>query len=376
MSLSLAFMLCASPASPDASAESDAFIAAEDGSDFVEHPTPEAPAPLVVEAVGFDTVDLLDDIRLRVPDRTISSHAEPRPLEAYAYALVTRTNGSIRLTLIRGDGDAYDRTITDTPNQSARVSASALANLLFAVEAGDLAPDRTEVEVPPLPDDIQDAAAVPTIVRTATVEPTPRPSNEQSVERETRHALGVELSAGPTIGLAPATAADPLSGGGGAAALLFRANQGATAFLQLRAIGLARNGHGVARIRVAAGGGYTWRRDRFELASIAAASIEPWLVRHDLASVRVLRDTGSRARFPLLGAFLRASPGVVLRPRSSEGPVVRLGGHVEVAGSFVVDDGARTPELGVQTANGRDAIARMGGVELSVGLDITIWLRL
>lgn len=54
----------------------------------------------------------------------------------------------------------------------------------------------------------------------------------------------------------------------------------------------------------------------------------------------------------------------------------RLGGHVEVAGAFVVDDGARTIDLGIETSTGREPLTRLGGLELSTGLDLSIWFDL
>lgn len=42
----------------------------------------------------------------------------------------------------------------------------------------------------------------------------------------------------------------------------------------------------------------------------------------------------------------------------------------------MVDDGARTIDLGIETSTGREPLTRLGGLELSTGLDLSIWFDL
>jgi hypothetical protein len=160
--------------------------------------------------------------------------------------------------------------------------------------------------------------------------------------------------------------------------LLLRARSGATGWVALRGFGLSRRDHALIRVRVAAGGGYTWMFGRVDVPLLAAASIEPWSVRRSSGRLVVEGEAGQQVGAPLLGALVALRPGVRFGGRidGRPGPAVRVGAHAEFAGSFVVDGGARTVELGIETPTGREPWARLGGLDLVLGLDISVWFDL
>jgi hypothetical protein len=106
----------------------------------------------------------------------------------------------------------------------------------------------------------------------------------------------------------------------------------------------------------------------------AAGTVEPWSLRRS-GSRAPLEIAGSAAqRRPLVGGLARIAPGLRFRAGKT---FMRLGAHVELAGSFVPDHGARTIEIGSARSDGtRDAQLRLGGLELVAGLDLAVWFPL
>ncbi len=352
----------------------------------VVEPTPAAatdedPAksrPILVDPSGLDELAFADELALRLPDRQLVDVDAPRPKGELIYTAVRREGERLQLTIVLPGGDAYDQAVDDVPGQSARVAAGGLVTLLDAIEAGRLAPSRTQVEIPepaaPEPEPEPEPPPPEPEPEPPPPEPEPLPPEPEPAPPEPpRWQLGPRLAPGLVLGVAPRTDAPVLAAAGGAIGLSARHVRGGLIDAGLRITGRTSDGTAVVRARVAVGGGWAFRWQSFELPLVGAATIEPWWPRHggDATGLR----TGSAAvdRQPLLGALVAASPGFLLRGQRPNAPMIRLGARIEGAGSFVPDGGARTVEIGIDGADGRDATLRLGGLELSLALDVAIW---
>lgn len=357
-------------------------------------------AALALRVDGPGLEDLSAALRLRLPQTAIGPELPPgcegspcpeAPEHAFAYVrsgLPTSTRHAIGV--ITSDGRAFFREVDTGADPPARVLASVLANLIRSIEQGAVAPDRTDVPLPargeapllpgeepptqevPVPEPPAEATpeeAVPEDIPTREVPkgpasvpadrspPPPRPRWEISLAPR----LDVGLSLGPPrFGVILAAA-------GGGVALDVRSPGGGLVGGEVRVLGGLRNGHVLARVRLAVMGGYALRRGPFELITALGVSIEPWWVTPaaDLAEVR-------GAMRPLFGGHLRVAPG--LHVPLSRGPLrgLRVGPRLELAGSFLVDDGARV--AGVSLAgDSRTRLFRLGGLELHAGLELALW---
>lgn len=330
--------------------------------------------PIVLALDEVPRGELRDAIALRLPLRPLVDADAPRP-ESYDYvAIEQRDDGRITLTLITIEGHAYDRVLEVEPDARVRAIASTLANLTFAIESGDVQPDRTDVQPPPPP---QVEPAPPPEPEPVVVAPPPKPV-EPPIAKPTPppplHELALDLDVGVIAGLAPRAGADAFGGGFGRVGLDLRRRNGALGILGVRVGGRALEGLSLVRTRIELGGGWAWRWSSFELLVAAAATVEPWSLRRSGARVPLEIAGSSAQRRPLLGGLARIAPGLRIRAGKTS---LRLGAHVELAGSFVPDHGARTIEIGSARSDGtRDAQLRLGGLELVAGLDLAIWFAL
>ena len=125
----------------------------------------------------------------------------------------------------------------------------------------------------------------------------------------------------------------------------------------------------VIRTRIGIGAGYAWRRGSFELATLGQVTVEPWVARID----------GERARFgdgrrerALVGGALQLAPGLYLPTRDRIS--LSLSPWIELAASGNPRDRFRVPRLELP---GEEAVRlRVGGLELSVGIRLTLWIGL
>jgi hypothetical protein len=143
---------------------------------------------------------------------------------------------------------------------------------------------------------------------------------------------------------------------------------GAVLALGLRATGRAHAGEGLARVRIQLGGGYDYRRGRFELLVVGGPTIEPWVVAG-------LRPTGlgTAQLSPLLGVAASVAPGV--RLQLGERTALRIAGTIELAGSALSSGGVA--RLVRQRDDGsRAEVFTLGGLELAVGIELGLWFRL
>lgn len=348
-------------------------------------------ATLVVDTVGLDEAAIQEELRLRLPDRTIQLPSETVGVPARYARLVLRDDGVLEVTLVTRDGRAFDREFAAEADQVSRVAASALSNLIFSIEAGELEPDRTGVAIPqgesasraePL-DPLDPRAEVPapaptstpvsTQSRTRTGEvPEPRSEDDHAPSRSgSGWGLGPLIFAGPVLGLAPRTGSDVFAAAGGSVGLDVWAPVGALASLDVRVAGRGRRGIAVTRFRVALGGGYAFRWQRIVLPVVGSISVEPWILRRDGARVAAERDGAGVPTRPLLGAAVRVSPGYAFSPRS--GLEIRAGARVGLGASFIVDGGIGTPNVREVGPDG-DAtpLYRVGGLELELGVEVAV----
>jgi hypothetical protein len=332
--------------------------------------------PIVLELRELPTDELRDAIGLRLPLRPLVAADDPRP-QRYDYVAIEQIDPEhIALTLITAEGHAYDRTLEVDPAARARAISSALANLTFAIEVGDVEPDRIDVEPPPPPvseraPKLEPPPVLPPPV--VVVEPPP-PSRPKATPPPT-HELGMTIDLGVVAGLAPDTGADALAAGYGRLGADLRHRSGALGMLGVRVGGRALDGFSLVRTRIDLGGGWSGRWSAFELVLAAAATVEPWSLRRAGARAPLQLGGDDAQRRPLLGGLLRVSPG--LRLRAGDKAWIRLGTRIELAGSFVPQRGVHTIDIAIAEPGGtRDSILRIGGLELVAGVELAVWFAL
>ena len=333
-----------------------------------------------VEVVGFDEDAVLAALRLRLAQLPIKRHGGPAPAESpHVYVRVERgANGHGALRVITSDGRAYERGFLIEVGQEVRVAASTVASLIYAVEQGAVAPDRKDVAIPEVPG--ESAAIVPDPPSAAADAPLPRaaPSEGSQTASPGRRGdtaaweLGANLHGAAALGLGPPRyprSHGALAGGGGGLGLEFRSPRGGLAAFDLRGIGLVADGLGVGRMRISIGGGYAWRRGRFEVPVLVAVAVEPWWATRAGAVASIASGARVIAGLSLIGGYLRVSPGLrISRPR---GPLagVRVGPRLELGGSFALDNGAKV--VGLADPAGVPQF-RLGGLEMSLGLELSL----
>jgi hypothetical protein len=328
-----------------------------------------------VEIVGFDEAAVLAALRLRLPRLPLERHGSPVPPEPpHVYVQIARaadTTGTLRV--ITSDGRAFDRSFVIEIGQEVRVAASTAASLLFAVEQGDVAPDREDVAIPVAASADPPSAAPapdPVVPAPGPSEHDPKPMPEQPAAR---WEVAAALHGAALLNLGPPSYADALAGGGAGLGVEFRAPKGGTAVVDLRGLGSSRHSIGVARVRIAVGGGYTLRRGRFELPIVAALAVEPWFVTDPGDGVSIFNVTAAASRHPLIGGSLRLTPAARFVVGRERPLALRIGPRLEFGGSFVVDGGAEVVGLADEEGDPR---FRLGGLELSFGLELAIQLPL
>lgn len=332
-----------------------------------------------VDIVGFDEAAVLAALRLRLPQIDVARHGGPPPLVTpYAYIRLARAEGDTgQLQIITSDGRAYERVIAVEVGQEVRVAASTTANLLFSIEQGAEVPDREDAEIPAAPPQPTSEPTPEPLPASAPIRPTVTPPPKSPPPREPPPPppweLGVGLHGAAVLGPARQAYGGVFSGAGAGLGLELRSPRGAVLALDVRGLGRVVSTLGVARLRIGVAGGYAWRRGRLELPVLLALTIEPWWALQANQAAAIYRDGAATARHPLFGGYLKISPA--LRLPLARGPLaaVRLGPRLELGGSFAVDDGPTV--IGLADATGQPA-AHLGGFELSLGLEVSLQLRL
>ncbi len=296
--------------------------------------------------------------------------------------------GLVRLTMIVSDGRAFDRQVSirsgASANERHEVIARSIANLVAGIEAGVVVADREDVpmvEAAPAPDvvvcppveelkcpEVVPVESKPETVPAANVEPDAR-----ETEPSPRLSWGPGVSLGIVTGLGPPADADRFAAFGGDASMSIRWKSGAMLFVGVRPSGRASGrgdggGLGVLRIRSAVGAGYAWRpsSSQVEVEAFGAVLVEPWIVLQQGTQVRFERATP-----PLVGGMLRSSVGYVTgRPGSRAR--VRIGGYAELAVAYA--PGAGVVEVVERQATDPLPRFRLGGPEVTMGLEVRMWL--
>ncbi|MCY1058117.1 hypothetical protein [Nannocystis sp. SCPEA4] len=327
-----------------------------------------------VDISGFDEAAVLAALRLRLPRLPIERHGGPAPGESpHLYLQLSRPaddRGALRI--ITSDGRAYERSFPVEIGQEVRVAASTATNLIFAVEQGAVAPDEEDVAIPPPaaaepePEPAPPVAAPPPIQ----AEPTgPKGQAPKDSPDAPRWELGLALHGAAVLGVGRKVYGGPFAGAGGGIGLEVRSPRGFAAALEARAIGQAEAGVGLGRLRIAVAAGYALRRGAFELPILVGLAIEPWWVTRAGERAPLLAGDDVVAQPPLLGGFLRLSPGYRLQPRRNLG--LRVGPRLEVGGGFVVDEHEGPRVVALADAIGVPRF-RVGGLELSLGLEVAL----
>lgn len=299
--------------------------------------------------------------------------------------IVARTEG-YSMTFILGDGRAYQRDVLGGAGD-VRELASAIANTLAAIEDAALVPEPERV---PLPEHPEAAVAKPPKPQSAPpskqpeplkpaheLDPRPEPKKEppkkppkKSPKKPVKKDMSIRSPLELGLGLAPAAAIllapgdlQGASGYGGSLYGTLRFPRGLGLNLGVRTLALRRDDLWLLRTRVGIATGYIHRDDHLELAGLAGFSVEPWGLREFGARVPV----GAR---PLLGGFASLALGYRVQPR--EGLALRVGGRLELSGSAL--SSGRIPEI--RHANKPATRLALGGFELSLAFDLTIWVSL
>jgi hypothetical protein len=354
------------PASePSAPADAPAAAEATSSAEFV--------ATLIVRSDGVAADALAAALRVRVPEATLLDYGDEAFAavdgKSFAYVEVLGSE-TVALTIVLSDGRGYVRRFAPDAADRTRSIAAMIANTLVAIAEEQVEPDRRDAEIPPVQrPEHQQRQPAPKPAQTAPVAPAiavePKPVPPRAPPRSAE--LGLSLPAGAVFGLAPRTVAG-VAGGGGALRVELRAPAGAVLALGLRAIGRANDGDGLARVRIQLGGGYDYRRGRFELLVVGGATIEPWVVAR-------IEPTGLGAarQSPLLGVAASVAPGV--RLRVGERTALRIAGFVELAGS-ALSSGSVARIVRQRDDGSRIGVFTLGGLELAVGVELGLWFRL
>lgn len=307
-------------------------------------------------------------LRVRLPSLALVRQGSDLPEGSglRAFVELRRTSPTqVEVAVILSDGRAYFRAVDTEPDAPARPVAGALALLIAAIEDDSVAPDQRDVPVPPA---IVAAPVEPVPEARApacpAAPPCPQPQPAAPEPPPPRVELAPVLRSGATLGLGPAVPG--IRGAMFGLGLDVRWRGGAIVAAEVQAIAATVEGLPLSRGRMAVGAGYGLRRGAFELPIVAMVGVERWGLPGDGTVSRRGADGPIR---PLVGGGLRLSPGVRARVGSAW---LRFGGRVELWGSGEPGPGGlRQPVL---VRPGERPAAALGGAELSLGLELAVWL--
>lgn len=330
---------------------------------------------LVLRSEGMDDTSLADNLSLRVPDtQIIEPGREQDPLaadELGGLVQVGRKGETVSLTLVLTDGRAFDREVGDLEPDPERVVASELASLIAAALEGRIEADRiddeTFAEQGSGPDD---------------GDPTgdgPGGDVPNVTEAIPGLELGLRFGGSLTQGLAPTGDLDRGTYGGGHLDVDLAWPRGGTLSLGFH-VGGRSTPLGVTRFRGAFGGGYRWQRGRFEWLNLARAEIEGW--RLDTRAELFSGGDPVPQRPPLLGVALTTSPGWRSDLRTQRRKLgLRVGPRIDAAVRGALGNPSGAPRIRDERGAQIDdppgpVLARLGGFELSVGIEVELWFGL
>ncbi|HWB76638.1 MAG TPA: hypothetical protein VG755_16850 [Nannocystaceae bacterium] len=320
-------------------------------------------------------------LALRLPDVKLVPHDREAPalgdgaLAVFVDVGRSATPDAFALTIVVSDGRAYDRVVAVEPGAPSddvtRLLASHVGNLVSGIEAGTARPDRENVPMP-----VEPIAPVEPLRCPAPppAKPCPAPAKPATPIPPPTVELGVDGAAVAILGLGRPGDSDRFAAWGGGVGLHMRHRSGASVLVDVRVSGRALPFDlRMARARVALGVGYVLRVRSFELESTVAFTVEPWFLRHEGAESSLADRNGSgRDAEPLLGGFVRLVPGHVFRVKDEL--QLRIGPRFELGASSAAGDHGRVAQLQIVQGDTRVEAGRVGGIELALGLDVTLWI--
>jgi len=311
-------------------------------------------------------VSRLPELEILPYDNASFAHVEGRPFAYVELLGEDHPKREVSITIILSDGRAYLRRFEPDSHDRVRSIAVTLTNTLTAIAEEGLEPDRY---AQPVPVPVSEPEAPVELRRMPPVPTRPeRKLERRSVgEPEAPAELAISIPVVTTFGLAPIS--DFASWGGGAR-LDVRLRNGFAMTAGFRAAGRSHADVRLMRLRTLTGLGYAWRRGSFELVALAVATIEPWFVTRDGTPEHLTGQQETRSL--LIGAAMIASPGFHVQPRSAPRINLRLGVHAELAAS-VLPSGAAAR---VYSGGSSSAAFTLGGFEISLGADFTLWFEL
>jgi hypothetical protein len=310
----------------------------------------------------------LAGLRLRVASQSGDESCRGQ-LHAYV-ELRLQAPGRWELSLITSDGRAWYRSVDADTDEAPRVLASLLANLLAAIADASVEADARDVTLPAELLESHDAAAPESVGDAHAPAEISEPEAKQSeppAAAVPRGAIvlefGPRVAASTLIGLAPGPG---LRGAGGGLGLDLRLPDALAFGLDLRALTAAAAGISLTRVRVALGLGFISRRSAgrgaFELPVMISGIVEPWFARRSGTLVPF-------AQPPMIGGGIRVAPGLLL---GADRTRVRLGLALGLEIAVEAAAGALTPAIALTPTS--EPLLRAGGVELSAGLEIGVWI--
>ncbi|MEM9462599.1 MAG: hypothetical protein AAGF11_51100 [Myxococcota bacterium] len=350
----------------------------------------------LLSSLGVDAEALRDALALRLPALELRTQWSRAGGAGRVFISVRPTpdGAAVRTEVIADDGRGYSRRV-DVPPDDARRIASVLANLLFSIEHQALEADVEDLEVPPTSAAEDVERAVSRLDGPATTDTPADTPAEMGVESEAEpepvtEAPDATKAPGPPLPAPRWLVVVPLSGGvllpvggprfgsllqGGGLVLGADGEHRGGARFGLRVRYLAREDGGfrLSRLRVAVGAGYGWRIGRLDLPVRGELSLEPWWVVFEGERLSATSLDAPPSGTLALGGGLRFEPSVNLPLDAGALAALRVGLALGVAGSFVIDEGARVATItsGIEADDDR-ALFRVGGLEVWLGGHVSL----
>ena len=310
---------------------------------------------------------------------------------APAAVLVVRpVDDGYALTVVLADGRAFDRRVAAAGEQAPRIVASALANLLAAIEEARVTADRSAVDpsqevaslaateldpreelepgLEPFPEEAPGLAPElepePPVESEPELEAKTSPAERGSVEAPWR--LATSLAPHGLLQLPAERGLSPFGGAGLGVGLAAQTPRGLRFGLDLRGHWRRAPSVTLHRYRVGLHGGYGLDRGRFQVAVDAFVAVEPWQLRSGDARLPLAADASGGDEPPTvaLAGGLRLTPALVL-PAGRRPLRLRFAVTSELAYAGVPVDGLRA--VYVRDVALEAPEFRVGGLELSLG---------
>ena len=182
--------------------------------------------------------------------------------------------------------------------------------------------------------------------------------------------LGPRLEGAFNIAGGPPRFANTILGGSVQLGIDVHKDTGLVIESQLRVLSTSKDTASLLRVRGGIGFGYEYRSGPFAWVNTLAYTIEGYRIRSNGTFISPL-DLEAPAL--LNGLRLRTAPSARIALKRGPLRALRIGIRGELAGSFGLDDGPRVLAIrsGEAETNG-DELFRLGGLELSVGLELGV----